>query len=346
MTTTAKSGFQPDYATHPGEILKETLEERGMPQSELGVRIGMSEKAISQIINGIAPISFETAMRLERVLDIPARFWNNLQSQWQEFRTAQAERESLAQHHDWLKAFPWKELVARGAVAQTNDLTQRLASVLKFFAVHDVTAWKKLWDTETGTLAVQFKKSARSAQHSEKVAAWLRLGELAAQQIPCEPFSTAKFDAVLCNARALTRQPLDVAFATLRTQCAAAGVALVLTKPIASAGIHGATRWLTKDKALLQLSGLYKSDDLLWFSLFHEAGHIQLHGKRDVFLEGIGERDQREDEADQFAADRLIPADRVPELARLKTGSMPATQRNIETFARQSWDLAKHPHLL
>ena len=120
-------------------------------------------KALVQIINGIAPISFETAMRLERVLGIPARFWNNLQSHWHEFRTAQAERATLAQHHDWLKAFPWKELVARGAVPQTNDLTERLASVLKFFAVHDVIAWQKLWDTQTGTLAVQFKKSGHGS---------------------------------------------------------------------------------------------------------------------------------------------------------------------------------------
>lgn len=68
--------FQPDYAVPPGATLKETLEAKGLSQADLAVRSGMAEKTISQIVNGIAPISCETAEKLELVLGIPASFWN------------------------------------------------------------------------------------------------------------------------------------------------------------------------------------------------------------------------------------------------------------------------------
>ena len=51
-----------------------------------------------------------------------------------------------------------------------------------------------------------------------------------------------------------------------------------------------------------------KSEDLLWFTIYHEAGHIVLHGKRDVFLESGGKpSNTKEKEADEFARDFLIP---------------------------------------
>jgi Zn-dependent peptidase ImmA (M78 family) len=71
--------------------------------------------------------------------------------------------------------------------------------------------------------------------------------------------------------------------------------------------LSGATRWLGKDKALIQLSLRHKRDDHFWFSFFHEAGHILLHGKKQWFLDdakiGAGEA---EEEANAFAADFLI----------------------------------------
>ena len=53
---------------------------------------------------------------------------------------------------------------------------------------------------------------------------------------------------------------------------------------------------------------MYKTDDHLWFTFFHEAGHILLHGKRDIFLEEDDQTNDKEDEANRFAADWLIPS--------------------------------------
>ena len=93
----------------------------------------------------------------------------------------------------------------------------------------------------------------------------------------------------------------------------------------------GATRWLSSTKALIQLSLRYKTDDHLWFSFFHEAGHILKHGKRDVFIEGtILKMDEtKEEEANIFAADYLIPKRDYLNFTRSYTLS----KTNIKKFA-------------
>ena len=71
--------------------------------------------------------------------------------------------------------------------------------------------------------------------------------------------------------------------------------------------VHGITRWLSSDRAIIQMSLRYRTDDQFWFSFFHEAGHVLLHGKRDFAYDHGGE--SWEIEADQFASNRLIPED-------------------------------------
>jgi Zn-dependent peptidase ImmA (M78 family) len=135
-----------------------------------------------------------------------------------------------------------------------------------------------------------------------------------------QPFDAEGFKQVLANARELTNAPTNEAFKTLAVSCATVGVAVVLTKEIAGAGVSGAVRWITKDKALLQLSLKYKTHDQLWFTFFHEAGHILLHGKRQVFVEfGLSAETDEEQEANTFARNWLIPRDHQHRLPYLRT---------------------------
>lgn len=84
MTRTEKSAFKPNYALPPGETLKETIESIGMTQAELAQRTGRPKKTINEIIKGKAAITPDTAIQLERVLGVPASFWNNLERNYQE----------------------------------------------------------------------------------------------------------------------------------------------------------------------------------------------------------------------------------------------------------------------
>ena len=152
------------------------------------------------------------------------------------------------------------------------------------------------------------------------------------QQLQCSPYSAPVFRQVLQEARQLSTEKSEVFTPQLQSLCARAGVAVVFVRELPRIRASGATRWLTSDKALIQLDLRHKSNDQLWFSFFHEAGHVLLHGKRQVFVDGQdGEQNELEQEADRFASDALIPAaayDSFVQRARF-------TSSAISTFARE-----------
>ena len=103
---------------------------------------------------------------------------------------------------------------------------------------------------------------------------------------------------------------------------------MVFIPELPKTGVHGATRWLG-DKAVIQLSLRYKSNDHLWFTFFHEAGHIVKHGRKEVFIEGKGLNGDKEEEANVFACDKLIPPASLRQF--LEQGS--PTLADIQLFA-------------
>jgi hypothetical protein len=188
-------------------------------------------------------------------------------------------------------------------VPKDTPRAARVAALLRFFGVASTHAWEDLWRVRE----VAFRRSARRNGRRGAIAAWLRRGEIQAQALDCATFDRERFRAVLATARALTREEPAAFQPSLTEIFASAGVAVVWVPELTGAPISGATRWLTDQKALVQLSLRYKSDDQLFFSLFHEAAHVLLHPKKAVFLEGTGVDTPEEREADRFAADLLIP---------------------------------------
>ena len=68
---------------HPGEILKETVvEPLELSVTEAAARLAMSRVALSRVLNGKAGISPDLALRLEKAGASTARFWINLQANY------------------------------------------------------------------------------------------------------------------------------------------------------------------------------------------------------------------------------------------------------------------------
>lgn len=318
--------FSPDFAVAPGVTLAETLMAKGMAQSELSIRTGLAEKTISQIMNGVAPISFDTALKLEAALGVPARFWNNLERNYQEAQAQISQSKRLEADLAWLKTIPVRELVRGQFIEPSTDKVKTLRDVLHFYGVSDVDAWNRLWIQPT----VAFRRTRAKELTVGAASAWIRMGEMMASQIDCQSYDAAKFRSMLGQLRELTIASPATWQAEMVRRCAEAGVAVTFVPPITGAGISGVTKWLSTEKALIQLSLLYKNDGSFWFTFFHEAAHVLLHGKKDVFLEGDSDsEDEKEREADEFARNLLIPRARTTELKRLRT------ERAIRDFARE-----------
>lgn len=303
MSKDIKSQFAPDYAVPPGETLLETLEAAGMSQAELADRTGRPKKTINEIIKGKAAITPETALQLERVLGAPAGFWNNLERNYQETLARIDEQRRLQKQISWLNKLPINAMIKNGWVKSFKDNIQQLREVLNFFGVASPEQWGRRWlDAQ-----VSYRKSAVFTSDPHAVAAWLRMGELIAQKTECRPYVATKFRNALSEIRRLTAKPPKVFQPEIIRLCAESGVAVVFVPGLPKIRACGATWWLNPGKAVIQVSLRYKSDDQLWFSFFHEAGHILLHGKKDVFIEGDNQGSDKEDEADRFASDILIP---------------------------------------
>lgn len=301
--------FRPDYVSIPGETLLETLETIGMSQAELADRMGRPKKTINEIIQGKTAITAETALQLEMVLGVSASFWLNRERQYQEAKARIEIEEQLAKQLDWLEieGIPVKEMCKWGWIEKQLDAYEQLKTVLSYFGVASTKQWNVVYERHE----VLFRQSqARPVSHGA-VSAWLRKGELDAYAIDCAPYDKKTFSETLYEVRTMTREPVESIWANVVNRCAAAGVAVVVVPAFPNTGVSGATRWLSKDKAIMQLSLRYKRDDQLWFSFFHEAGHILKHGKKKLYIEPDIRAENvngEELEADQFAADFLVPA--------------------------------------
>jgi HTH-type transcriptional regulator/antitoxin HigA len=314
--------FAPDYSIPPGSTLREVLERLGMSQAELAARTDLSTKHVNQIVQGIAPLTHETAILFERVTGVPSRIWNNLEADYRDL-LARQEEEVTSEDRALLRALPLKELREAGHVPADQDEISTFRAVLQFFRVANRAAFERTWLQP----AAKFKRSQAFKADPHALAAWLRIGEIEAQSIRTKPYEAAAFRKALEKVRRLTRRT-DFSD-ELRAVCAEAGVAVVFVPELPGCRASGAVRWLSPTKAVLQLSDRYKHDDNFWFSFFHEAGHILFHSKRDTFIDDGGAAGVAEDEANHFAEDALIPPDRRHELSLLRT------MADVEGFAAE-----------
>ncbi len=305
MSNKIQSSYRPNYAIPPGETVRETIEAYGMSQAELAERTGRPQKTINEIIKAKAAITAETALQFERVLGVSASFWNNLERNYQEALARMREEEHLQAQVAWLKNFPVKQLIKLGWISRQEEPLKQMQVLLNFFGVAGIEEWKTVW----ASTQAAYRKSAAFKSNPYATAAWLRKGELDAAAIQCKPHDSNVFDGALKKIRTLTTKSPESFAPEMVKLCAEAGVAVTFVPELTGTRVYGVTRWLTANKALIQLSLRGKSEDHLWFTFFHEAGHILYHGKREVFIEEKDKHESKaEQEADRFAQDVLIPA--------------------------------------
>lgn len=329
MSRSMNNQFKPNYAVPPGTTLMETIEALGMSQAELAQRMGRPVKTINEIVNGKAAITPETALQLEKVVGVPASFWNNAERNYREILARLQNNEELSTCTGWLKQFPIKEMADLGWIPGGKSGGELVRVMLQYFGIASSEQWKTFCMQQQGA----YRKSPAFKSDSGALSAWLRQGEVAAQKIACGPFDEARFRAALTEVRKLTVRPSQVIGPELRRLCAESGVAFVFVPEVGKTHVSGFTGWLTPTKALIQQSLRHKSDDHLWFTFFHEAGHILLHGKKETFLEIDGQDDPKEEKANAFARDFLIPPDDYSRFVASQGGRFSAAA--IQQFARK-----------
>ncbi len=302
----ATNQYNPDYVIHPGEYIAEILESREIKKRDLAERIGLSVKAVSQIINGKALYSPDVALMLEKALQVDARIWINLVEAYQLHHARQKERRNLETERtrEWVRRFPTADLKRLGFLDRTTKPEINADQLLRFFQV----ASPDVWDEYMEKQVVSYRKSSAFSESPEAIAVWLRLAEIAAEKVETQPYDRIAFRRLLTDLRSLTVTPPDHFLPEIAERCSSVGVAFVLVPDLQGTHISGAAFWLSAQKATAAVSLRYRTNDHFWFTFFHEAGHIFLHGKKAVFIDGEEESSAREEEeANAFAGELLIP---------------------------------------
>jgi HTH-type transcriptional regulator / antitoxin HigA len=317
MTTNATT-FQPDWISPPGATISRVLTRRGMSFSDFATEIDAPVHVVQDLVQGIGTIDEPLAKQLANILGASPTFWMDREREYR----ADAERLRTTLHaatsRDWLRELPVRDMVKFGWIEPGRSPAETVDSLLRFFAVPDIASWRTKFRRELA--AVTFRTSSSFTSNPAAAAAWLRWAEVQSEKINCELWDPAKFMIALETIRAFTRRKNPSEFVPqVRRKFADAGVALVVAPTPSGCQASGGTRFLSPTKALMVLSFRYRSDDHFWFTLFHEAGHILLHGKDALFLEDGSEvSPEKEEEANGFAGKMLIPTDLRSELLCLR----------------------------
>ncbi len=317
----------PDVAIPPGAVLAETIEARGISQAELARRMGRPAQAVNEIVQGTKEITAETALQLEHVLGAPAYVWTRLEADYR-FNVARlAEDDRLRGEILAARKYPYGAMAKLGWVSPIRRAVDRVKQLLGFFGVASLAR------VPMAQPAV-FRRSATVRESPEALAAWLRKGELLAQQVKVSPFDGGGLARCLPELRAMTLQRAEVFEPRLRATLSQRGVAFVMVPHLPGTGAHGATRWFG-DKAVLQMSLRYAWADVFWFTLLHEVGHLLRHARRATFIEwerASSGRDGEEHEANKFAGETLIAASAYEQFRAARRGII--GRSDVVAFAR------------
>jgi HTH-type transcriptional regulator/antitoxin HigA len=296
-----------NLAIPPGEYLAEVLDELGMSQAELARRTGRPAQAINEIVHGEKAITPQTALQFEQVLRIPAHIWISLEAEYQLARARNDDDVRIAEEAASIGDFPYADMARFGWVEPTRDRLQKVRNLRRYFGVSSLAALPNL----SAAYGVAFRRANAEAASPKALAAWLRAAEDRATAVTTRDYDPGALGKTAAGFRALTRESPDVFLPALQGDLAAAGAAFVLLPHLPKTYANGATFWLSPTKAVIAMTLRGSWADIFWFSLFHEIGHVLLHDKRSVFVEGdtIGELASQEAEADRFARDLLVPAE-------------------------------------
>jgi len=296
MVNKSENNFTPAIAIPPGETIRENMVYLGMNQEELAARLGITTKHLSNILNGLVPITHDTALKLESVIGPSAEFWMELESNYQLNKIRLDEQNDLDGALSVLKMIPYKEMSQLGWVEQTNDKQKMLDILKNFFGVGHLKLIQNSY-------RVAYRKHKQiNAISDYALLAWLRKVELEGLNIVTKKYSKRKLKAAIPSLRSLTRESPADADQNIQALCSECGIAVVLVEYLSKTYVCGANIW-RGDKPIIAVSDRGKRSDIFWFSFFHEVAHLLNTRNKEAHICFEGQ----EEEIDRIAGSILIP---------------------------------------
>jgi HTH-type transcriptional regulator/antitoxin HigA len=283
-------------ATPPGATIKEQLNDRGMSQKEFAARMDMSEKHISKLINGDVQLTPEVAVRLEVVLGVPAKFWNNLEAIYREKLIKVEAENSMDADETLAKQLPYSEMAKYGWVPKTRDSKEKVVYLRKYFEVVELSLLENNQITR-----IACRRLAVTEKSDFALLAWAQEAKLKARNIETSPVNIKKVINIIPEIKKMTVLKPEEFCPKLLKMLSECGIALVFLPHLKGSFLQGAS-FMDGNRIVVGLTARGRDADKFWFSLFHEIAHIVLGhiGQAD------GTTEQDEKAADSWSRDTLI----------------------------------------
>lgn len=311
------AAFQPDWFSRPGDTVSALMSRCGLSPTELAERLGRDRLTVRDILAGMATIDESLADGLAEAIGGTPSFWRKRQATYDRCLSRAADAVPPGTANNWLRQIPLSGMASSGWIERPPSRPRALRSCLAYFGVTDPEEWRRRYAAVSGDVA--FRTSPSFELSLGPLSAWLRQAEIEASMMPCAKWDRDVLEANLGRLRKLTllREPSKF-LPRLQSISAEAGIAVVILRAPSGCRASGATRFVSADRAMVVLSFRHLSEDHFWFTLFHEVGHLLLHGRSATFVDlDIAATDEREREANDFAATTLIPAARHDEMVTL-----------------------------
>lgn len=320
-----RSGLSREFIIHPGETLKEVLEERRMSQKELALRTGVTEPHISSVVNCQKAISVTFTKKLEYALGVNASFWINLQANYDK---------ELADFED-INKISGEELEI---IKRLNSIVKHLKQigfldlevhgpmlVIQLRKLLNVSSLKRIPEVAQ---AGAYRLAMATNVDSYVLFTWLRMCDLITdnQQIEQE-LDIDELKGKIPLLKELMFEDVGRIQSRLKTYLAECGIKFSIVKHFRGAPVQGVIKKNNDGTLSLLMTIRRKFADIFWFTLFHEIGHIVNGDIEDKLIDYDFTENEAEDRADEFAANTLIDAEEYNNFMEKGDFSLPCIKR-------------------
>ena len=303
IMTATKNGLSTEFISHPGDTLLELLEQYGISQKELSLKTQTSEKHINEIIKGKKGITISFAKKLENVFKPNATFWINRQTLYDEEIESIRIIENISEDEKNItKHFPIKELVSYKYIQEGNSDVENVLILRKYCGVSNLLSINEVMNHLL--YGVAFKKDATSRSDDPYVLySWLRMCQLETESIyNPNSFDSKKLKSQLSNIKKLSKLgDINKAYKTTIEILYECGINYKMVRNFKGLSVQGYIKSVNNNFSLCTTLK-YHREDVFWFTLFHEIGHLMSIRNTRAFVD---ERND-EDDANTFARDYLI----------------------------------------
>jgi len=324
------NGLSREFIIHPGETLKELLDDKGMSQRELAARTGVTESHISSVVNGQKAISVSFAKKLEYALNIDSVFWINLQANYDKELADYEEINGISSEEleilkplsgivEHLKENNFLETEEYGAilVVQLRKLLN-VSSLIQIPKVSQLGAYRlaKANDVDPYVLFT-----------------WLRMCDLiVGNQGINKKLDVDRLKETIPLIKLLMYEEFANIKPRLTDHFAECGIKFSIVKNFKGAPVQGVIKENEDGTLSLIMTTRRKFADIFWFTLFHEIGHIINDDIDEKLIDYDFAEGEAEEKADKFASNTLIDEDRYYEFVKARE----FTKNSIEEFSAEN----------